>query len=73
MRLRCVRGPETVDLGRSSPLSSLIVRYPGKMICKAGLAADYWGLVHWSTQALTVLYQSSLFWGLRTQWPSSGK
>jgi hypothetical protein len=29
--------------------------------------------IHWSTQSLTVLYQSWEFWGFRTQWPSSGK
>ena len=29
--------------------------------------------VHWSTQSLTVLYQSCEFCGFSTQWPSSGK
>ena len=29
--------------------------------------------VHWSTQSLTVLYQSREFCGFSTQWPSSGK
>src|SRR5271170_7292166 len=29
--------------------------------------------VYWSTQSLTVLYQSREFCGLSTQWPSSGK
>ena len=29
--------------------------------------------IHWSTQSLTVLYQSWEFCGFSTQWPSSGK
>ena len=36
-----------------------------------GMTADH--LHHWSTQSFTVLYQSWLFCGLSTQWPSSGK
>ena len=31
------------------------------------------GLVHWSSQAMTVSYHRMLFRGLRTQWFSSGK
>ncbi len=35
--------------------------------------ATFYFFVHWSTQSLTVLYQSCEFCGFSTQWPSSGK
>ena len=48
----------------------IAIRFDG--ISEAVTAPDYFCVVHWSTQSLTVLYQRREFWGFWTKWLSSG-